>query len=192
MTDSAAPVRRPLRPRRRIINAAFELAATGGYDAVQVRALSERAGVSSRTIYAHFASLDSLIILAVAEQSQPLYQQHVDKPPRGRTAAARVQRLISELNGTMTANKTLTSALLRALLSGKPDVVPWVDGFRDVLQSMLASAMSPKGSTAADRDLAEILEAIWFSAIVGWATGLDDVSHIDELLKRSSRAARNP
>jgi len=37
-------------PRRRILQAALELVAGGGYEALQVRAISERAGVSSRTI----------------------------------------------------------------------------------------------------------------------------------------------
>ena len=50
------------------MDAALELAAGGGYDALQVRAISERAAVSSRTIYTHFSSLDSLLIVAVAER----------------------------------------------------------------------------------------------------------------------------
>ena len=39
------------RPRRRMLDGALELVSEGGYDALQVRALSQRAGVSSRTIY---------------------------------------------------------------------------------------------------------------------------------------------
>ena len=121
------------RPRRRMLDAALELASRGGYDALQVRALSERAGVSSRTIYEEFQSLDALLIVAVAEQSEGLYRQFTGSAPKGRTPAARVNQVISELTGTMTANRALTVALLRALLSGKPDVAQYVDGFRAVL-----------------------------------------------------------
>src|SRR5437879_4488191 len=106
-------------PRRRILQAALELVSDGGYEALQVRAISERAGVSSRTIYANFPSLDALLVVAVAEQSQPLYSRFTESPPAGRTPAARVDRLISDLTATMTANRELTVALLRALLSGK-------------------------------------------------------------------------
>jgi TetR/AcrR family transcriptional regulator, cholesterol catabolism regulator len=176
------------RPRRRIINAALELATEGGYDALQVRTLSDRAGVSSRTIYKHFPSLDSLLIVAVAEQSQDLYRRYTESSPKGRTAATRVRNLITELTEIMTANRTLTVALLRALLSGKPDVVPWIQAFGDVLRTMLASAIAPNGPTARDRAAAEILECIWFSGLIGWATGADADNHLHDLMRTSARA----
>ena len=181
--DAAADSRRP---RRRMLDAALELASQGGYDALQVRALSQRAGVSSRTIYEQFPSLDSLLIVAVAEQSEGLYQQ-VTAAPKGRTPGARVVSVIGELTETMTANRAITVALLRALLSGKPDVAQYVDGFRVVLQAILANAIAPKGATKRDREVAELLESIWFTALVGWAIGADSDAHIGEIMKRSVR-----
>ena len=174
-------------PRRRILAAALELVAAGGYEALQVRAISERAGVSSRTIYAHFPSLDSLLIVAIAEQSQALYTRFTDSPPRGRTAADRVDRLISDLTHTMTANRELTVALLRALLSGKRDVSQFVNGFGGVLRAMLASAIAPDGPTGRDRDVAELLENIWFAALVGWASGTTADSDISRIMRRACR-----
>ena len=175
------------RPRRRILDAALELAAGGGYEALQVRPLTELAGVSSRTIYAHFSSLDSLLILAVAEQSQGLYESVTQAPPKGRTPSARVNQLISELTQTMTANRSLTVALLRALLSGKSDVAQYVDGFGGVLQAMLASALAPDGPSKRDREVAEILESVWFAALVGWATGSTTDEHIGQIMRQSTR-----
>ena len=174
-------------PRRRILDAALELASDGGYEALQVRTLAGRAGVSSRTIYANFPSLDSLMIVAVAEQSGDLYRRFTSAPPKGRSSAARVNHLISELTETMTANRTLTVALLRALLSGKPDVAQYVDGFRTVLQTMLGTAIALDGPTKRDREVAEILECVWFTALVGWATGTDEDTHVGELMRRSTR-----
>jgi len=174
------------RPRRRILDVALELASQGGYDALQVRAISQLAGVSSRTIYEHFQSLDALLIVAVAEQSEGLYRQLTDAP-KGRTPAARVNQVIGELTETMTANRELTVALLRALLSGKPDVAQYVDGFRQVLQAILVNAIAPVGATKRDREVAEILESIWFTALVGWAIGADTDAHIGELMRRSVR-----
>jgi AcrR family transcriptional regulator len=175
------------RPRRRILDAGLELAATGGYEAVQVRALAGLAGVSSRTIYSNFASLDSMLIVAVAEQSGDLYARFANAPPKGRTPAARVNQLISELTETMTSNRQLTVALLRALLSGKPDVSQYVNAFRTVLQTMLATAIAPKGPTKGDLEVAEILECIWFTALIGWVTGTDSDAQIGVLIQRSTR-----
>ena len=185
MVDEGGQDRRG--PRRRILDAALTLASEGGYEAVQVRALAVQAGVSSRTIYANFPSLDSLLIVAVAEQSDDLYRRFAGAPPKGRSAAARVNQLISELTETMTANRSLTVALLRALLSGKPDVAQYVDGFRTVLQTLLATAIAGVGATKRDREIAELLECVWFTALVGWATGTDTDTHIGELMRRSSR-----
>jgi AcrR family transcriptional regulator len=182
-------------PRRRILDATLQLASTGGYEALQVRALSELAGVSSRTIYALFPSLDSLLVVAVAEQSQELYRQYSESPPKGRSAAARVNRLISELTETMTANRALTVALLRALLGGKPDVSQYVDGFRTVLQSLVATAIAPSGPNRHDLEVAEILESIWFTGLIAWATGTDTDADIGEIMRRSTRlllAKRRP
>ena len=61
-----------------------------------------------------------------------------------------MNQVIGELTDTMTANRALTIALLRALLGGKPDVAQYVDGFRTVLQAILANAIAPNG--AAKRD----------------------------------------
>ena len=184
MPEGDASSRR--RPRRRMLDAALELTSKGGYEALQVRALSQRAGVSSRTIYEHFQSLDALLIVAIAEQSEGLYRQ-VTEAPKGRSPAARVNQVIAELTDTMTANRALTVALLRALLGGKPDVAQYVDGFRTVLQAILANAIAPTGAAKRDREVAELLESIWFTALVGWAIGADSDDYIGEIMKRSVR-----
>jgi AcrR family transcriptional regulator len=169
-----------------MLDAALELTSRGGYDALQVRALTERAGVSSRTIYEQFQSLDALLIVAVAEQSEGLYRQ-VTEAPKGRTPAARVNQVIGVLTGTMTANREITVALLRALLGGKPDVAQYVDGFRTVLQAILANAIAPTGAAKRDREIAEILESVWFTALVGWAIGADSDEYIGEIMRRAVR-----
>jgi TetR/AcrR family transcriptional regulator, cholesterol catabolism regulator len=185
VAEGASP--RPRQPRRRMLDAAIELTSEGGYDALQVRAVAERAGVSSRTIYEYFQSLDALLIVAVAEQSEDLNRRFMQSYPPGRTAAIRVNKVISELTETMTANKALTVGLIRALVSGKPDVAQYVNGFRAVLQAILANAIASGRSRKRDREIAEILESIWFTALVGWATGADSDVYIGEIMRRSTR-----
>jgi TetR/AcrR family transcriptional regulator, cholesterol catabolism regulator len=188
VTDISAPVGRSPRPRQRIIDAARHLAARGGYESVQVRALAACAGVSSYTIYAHFSSLESLLIAAVDEQSQHLYRRDVDSPLQGRTAVARVDKLTADLTETMNASRNLTIAWLRAVVSGKPDVAPWVPVVMDALQTQVATAIAPHGPTSQDREVAEILGNIWFSVLVGWATGIHTKNQITKIMRRSARA----
>lgn len=171
--------------RRRILDAARELVSHGGYEALQVRAIAGRAGVSSRTIYLHFPSLDSLLIVAVAEQSEGLYRPY-DSRPNGDRPAARVNRLVRELTEAMTASRALSVALLRALLSGKPDVEQHVENFRAMLQMLLASAIRPDRPDQSDREVVDILASIWFAALAGWASGIDSDAHISDIMRSST------
>ena len=50
-----------------MIAAVLDLAADGGYEAIQVRAIAERTGISSDTIYRYFGSRDRLIAAAVGQ-----------------------------------------------------------------------------------------------------------------------------
>jgi TetR/AcrR family transcriptional regulator, cholesterol catabolism regulator len=176
-----------LRPRRRILDAALELVTAGGYDALQVRALTEHAGVSSRTIYENFASLDSLLIVPAAEHSSVHYRRLIESQPAGHTAVDRVNQLVDELTTTMTSHRPLTVALLRALYSGKPDVGPHVQRFRDVFKAMLLSAITTEHANAADPEIAGILESIWFTALAGWATGADSDARVGEIMRSATQ-----
>jgi TetR/AcrR family transcriptional regulator, cholesterol catabolism regulator len=174
-------------PRQRMLDAALALASEGGYDALQVRAIAQRASVSSRTIYEHFPSLESLLIIAVAERAgELLYRRFTENVPRKRTQAARVVKLIEELNEVMTTNRMLTLALLRALMCGKPDVAPHVRNFSALTEAVIANAIAPGGPTASDKEAARILERVWFSALIGWATGSDPDGHIIATMRKAA------
>ena len=175
-----------------MLDAALQLASRGGYDALQVRAVAERAGVSSRTIYENFSSLDALLVASVAEQSEALYGQYTQSAPGGSTSQDRVNDLIGRLTDTMVANRALTAALLRALLSGKPDIAHHIHGFREALKEILASALAVERPTEADREVAEMLESIWFAALAGWASGADPDAHIGEIMGRATRRLLPP
>ena len=171
--------------RRRMLNAVLQLAYEGGYEAVQVRAVAEQAGVSSRTIYAHFPSLDSLLIAAVVEQSQRLSRRVIESPPDGPTPAARVNVLVGDLTKTMTESRLLSVALVRALLSGKPDVARYVETFGDTIRAMFASAIAPGGPTSQDNDAAAVLESVWFHAVVSWATSAEAAADPGDVMRRA-------
>ena len=53
--------------RRRLIDAAFELGAAGGYDAVHMRDVAATANVALATIYRNFSSKDHLLAAATSE-----------------------------------------------------------------------------------------------------------------------------
>src|SRR3954471_21304536 len=58
--------------RERILDAAVELATEGGYDAVQMREVAERADVALGTVYRYFPSKVHLLVAAMTRTFQTL------------------------------------------------------------------------------------------------------------------------
>ena len=54
--------------RKRILDATLALASKGGYDAVQMRAVAERADVALGTLYRYFPSKIHLLVSALARE----------------------------------------------------------------------------------------------------------------------------
>src|SRR5262250_2259412 len=54
--------------RQRILDATLALASRGGYDAVQMRAVADRAGVALGTLYRYFPSKIHLLVSALARE----------------------------------------------------------------------------------------------------------------------------
>src|SRR4051794_11132286 len=54
--------------RKRILDATLSLASKGGYDAVQMRAVAERADVALGTLYRYFPSKIHLLVSALARE----------------------------------------------------------------------------------------------------------------------------
>src|SRR4030088_3494685 len=54
--------------RKRILDATLALASKGGYEAVQMRAVAERADVALGTLYRYFPSKGHLLVSALARE----------------------------------------------------------------------------------------------------------------------------
>src|ERR1043165_5918735 len=71
--------------RKRGIDAATELAAVGGYEAVQMRDVADKADVALGTLYRYFPSKDQLLVAALGEWATSLERRLMQKPPPGET-----------------------------------------------------------------------------------------------------------
>ena len=70
--------------RRRVIDATLELAAGGGFDAVQMRDVAAEAGVALGTVYRYFESKERLLLEANLEQVDALRALLAERPRRAR------------------------------------------------------------------------------------------------------------
>ena len=181
-TSEAARAKR----RKKVMDAAVRLAAQGGLEAVQIRDVVARTGVSSATIYRYFASKEELLVAALADQRFALRQLLGDAQPTGSTAAERVISLLGTPTAALTAGPRLTAAMIQAITSGAPGVPPLLAAIRDTLAAETAEAIRPGAPTHTDYTLAMIIQRVWFAAVVGWVTGAETPESIHEAVEAAA------
>src|SRR5262245_30546401 len=108
--------------RQRVIRAAMELGAEGGYDAVQMRDVAQRGQVALGTIYRYFSSKDHLLAAALVEWVNDLEQRVSLRPPKGNTIADNMVDILRRATRAMEKEPELSAAVVTALSSPDPQV----------------------------------------------------------------------
>jgi AcrR family transcriptional regulator len=194
--DTTSELRPELSPeqqdrRRRLIDAAFELGAAGGYSAVHMRDVSITANVALATIYRYFSSKDDLLAAAMTEWTARLRGRVAQSPPRGETRADRMVDVLSRACRAMERQPKLSEALVRALSSADA-------GVRESGADVQRQIASMGDAILVDLDpevRADILAAIghvWYSTLVSWANGRRDFASVTTELERAVRVLVTP
>src|SRR6478752_6877932 len=100
--------------RKRILDATISLASQGGFDAVQMRAVAERADVALGTLYRYFPSKIHLLVSALQREFERTETALRDKPIEGDTTSERVITVLKRTTRGMQSDAQLTEALTRA------------------------------------------------------------------------------
>lgn len=176
MAPEVATVRLPpasQRARReRILDAAVELATDGGYDAVQMREVADRAEVALGTLYRYFPSKVHLLVSAMGRTFQSL-QESVQVASPGGTPEERVYRVVAAVTRYLAKNRRLSGAMIRALMSADADAGREVDAVGDLMVGFIAAATHEPGSAPSERDtlMAHIIGKVWLSDVVTLLSG---------------------
>jgi len=177
--------------RRRLIDAAFELGAEGGYDAVQMRSVSETANVAMATIYRYFSSKDHLLAAAMTEWTGRLQARVAQSPPRGGTAADRMVELLQRACRALERQPKLAQALVRALSS--PDAGVRTSGAEvSRLIGEMGDEILAELPPAVRADILAVLRHVWYATLVAWANGRRDFPFVQSELERAARVLIEP
>ena len=177
--------------RRRLIDAAFELGAEGGYEAVQMRSVSETANVAMATIYRYFSSKDHLLAAAMMEWTDRLRGRVAQSPPRGDTAADQMVDVLQRACRAMERQPKLSEALVRALSSADVGVrESGAEVSRHIAEMGNDILEGLPGEVRAD--ILAVLGHVWYSTLVSWANGRRDFSSVMVELERASRVLIEP
>jgi AcrR family transcriptional regulator len=175
--------------RKRILDATITLASKGGFDAVQMRAVAERADVALGTLYRYFPSKIHLLVSALGRQFEETEAALGRKPIPGDTPADRVSWVLSRATRSMQKEPQLTEALTRAFMFADSTVAGEIHVVGLRLTTMLNRALQGteyvEGAEPTDREIAvaRVVSDVWLSALVSWVTGrstADEVAdHLD-------------
>ena len=173
--------------RKRILDATLALASKGGYDAVQMRAVAERADVALGTLYRYFPSKIHLLVGALTMEMDQIQDKLDRKPIPGDTPADRVLYVLSRVTRNMQRDPMLTEAMTRAFMFADPSAATEVNTVARQMVTMFTKAMHDGEPTADDIAIARVIGDVWLSNLVAWVTrraSADDVSSRLELAAR--------
>ena len=103
----------------RVIAAATEVLAAGGQEAVQMKDLAERAGVSLATLYRYFPSKDYVLLAVALARYQAAVLRVATEAPRGGTVRERVAAHLMREFRAQQRNQRLTAAVAAAMTGGQ-------------------------------------------------------------------------
>jgi AcrR family transcriptional regulator len=173
--------------RRKLIDAAVALATEGGYDAVGMREVAARAGLSAATAYQYFTSKDHVLVDALAELAQQTTDAVDARPPERRQsvadrAAATMRRAVQRVE----QEPDLYVALTRAYISGSPEVSHARPALEASMRRWVEAALD--GSEIDGQEgVIEVLENVLFANMVGLVTGGRTPAEVGPALERAVR-----
>lgn len=157
--------------RDRAIAAAMALAAEGGYDAVQMRDVAQRADIALGTLYRYFSGKDHLLAAALAEWVLELERRVAVRPPKGDTVAERLVDILRRATRAMEKEPQLSGAVIRALSSRDPQVTQCQQDVSNAMFRIQGLAFPDDFDQITRVRVVKALGHVWFSALVGWVNG---------------------
>jgi AcrR family transcriptional regulator len=183
--DLGSPAQRDR--RKRILDATMALASKGGFDAVQMRAVAERADVALGTLYRYFPSKIHLLVTALIREFGRALERLERTPIPGETQAEGVLYVLSRNTRSLQRDPQLTEAMTRAFMFADTSVAAEVTEVGRLLERMLTAAMGVEEPSEEDKAIARVIGDVWLSNLVAWVTrraSAEDVSNRLELTVR--------
>ncbi|HEV7977842.1 cholesterol catabolism transcriptional regulator KstR [Amycolatopsis sp.] len=173
--------------RRRIIDATLALAAKGGYDAVQMRSVAEKADVALGTLYRYFPSKIHLLVSGLAREFERAQEKLERVAIPGETPAERLMFVLGRNTRLMQRDPHLTEAMVRAFMFADTTAAAEVEQVGRLMENMFAQAMGIDEPTESDRDVFHVVADVWMANLVAWVTRRASAADVANRLELSVR-----
>jgi len=138
-----------------------------GYDAVTIRSVAKRAGVTHTTAYSYFSSKDHFVAEIYWRQVQSLAPAVA---PEGASFVQRVRIALEAPTLALAAEPELSRGMLVAILGDSPDIRRVREQVGQEIARRLTTALAPLD----DPELAETLLLAYSGAMIVVGTGTQD------------------
>src|SRR5580658_10122029 len=156
--------------RKRILDATLALASKGGYDAVQMRTVAERADVALGTLYRYFPSKIHLLVSALAREFERT-QERLDRITiPGDSQYERMLYVLGRTTRAMQRDPLITEAMTRAFIFADPSATSEVHTVARMMEELLTKAMHDGEPSADERAIARVIGDVLMSNLVAWVT----------------------
>jgi TetR/AcrR family transcriptional regulator, cholesterol catabolism regulator len=175
--------------RKRILDATLALASRGGFDAVQMRAVAERAEVALGTLYRYFPSKIHLLVSGLAQEFERT-QARLDRTPiPGDTPYDRVLFVLGRITRSLQRDPNLTEAMTRAFMFADASVAVEVHAVGLRMEHMFVRAMhgADHEATEEDKAIARVIGDVWLASLVAWVTGRASASDVTREMELAVR-----
>lgn len=173
------------------IRAALELATEGGYDAVRMREVAERADIALGTLYRYFGSKDHLLSATMAQWAADLRGRVERRPPRSDSPVECVVEVLARASSSLERKPRLAEALIKAVASSEPGVAEAAGDVSTNLRAMLEPLLLDLDHDVRD-GLIDLISQVWHSSLMGWTNGRFPIHDVGVKMERAVRLILEP
>ncbi|MCW2758890.1 MAG: TetR family transcriptional regulator protein [Nocardioidaceae bacterium] len=163
ISDSDAPVedgrlRRGLRTREQILNAAIDLFGSRGFAATSMKDLASAAGVRAPAFYNHFSSKERILAAALIRTLEDFKVHVVDTDDKTRPSVDRLENLVRAHVGYQVTNSAIVRSvdnLLEAVSAGdlltaddQAEVRVFTQAYRNLMIQLIDDVRSDEGGSS--------------------------------------------
>jgi AcrR family transcriptional regulator len=187
--DEALPTEAQRARRRRILRAAADLATEGGFDAVQMREVAERADVALGTLYRYFPSKIHLLVSVLADEMEELHDRLKAASAGPESPADRVFAVLQRAVRALGRNPSMYGAVIRAMMFGDESTAGENTLVSTRMEAIITRAMTYGVGEPTDEDIAiaRLIGKIWLADILSWLAGRSDVKEMESDLELAVR-----
>jgi AcrR family transcriptional regulator len=177
--------------RDRVLDAAIELVAEGGYERVQIRDVSERAGVAAATVYRYFSSKEHLVAAAVERWTESVTSRPRKAWPTGTPYSERLSEAIHERALALQQYPHVAKALLFVRTSSDPFAIECNKRNSHAVEQTFFAALD-----GLDDDLkaavVRVIGAVWGTWLAEWVTGQASITQVHEAIVEAAHLVLDP